>query len=330
MYDIKQLKLLSKRIINESNYNKDIKLKLLNYIQNEADEYQLKNIIMNKSITSLHYDDTHNIINYKFNNFINEINNEIIQDTKDFINICRETIYNYLESTKEYNIIELKEIKNFVFNESSFYQILSIILDNNIPDDKENIKYEKKYIEHINENYGMNLICLSETQNKKKKENENNNEPTAQKQNVGNAVAQTGKEIGGMAGQLAMYSVVGTGVGKGIQKGGELLGKGYQAAKTGISGMSQGAKMGLGGLAAAAMLGYAAYKVYQNYLSKAARACANSDDKSSCIDVYKKNALRQQISKLQSGMGQCNKALEPYKCRASIQNNIEKLRKKLF
>ncbi len=331
MYDINNLKLLSTKIISESDYPYYIKSKMIDFIQNNATESQLKSIIMDRSITSISNDDKK--INEQFNNYINEINNQFIQNTIDFINIARETIYNYIEETKEYDLIELKQMREFIFNESSSYQILSIVFDNNLPLDKDNLINERKYIEHINEEYKLGLICLSEQQittNKKKNNKNEYDDEYPQRQSMGNAALQTGKEIGGMAGQLAMYSVVGAGVGKGIQKGGELIGKGYQAAKAGIANMSPQAKMATGGIALATMLGYGAYKAYENYLSKAARACANSPDKSSCIDRYKKEATQQQISKLQSSAGQCRNSRDENKCRLAIQNKVNKLKQKLF
>lgn len=85
----------------------------------------------------------------------------------------------------------------------------------------------------------------------------------------------------------------------------------------------------IGGLALATVIGYGAYKIYKNYLSKAARSCAGKPDKSACMQQYKNNAIKAQITKLKADSGKCSKSKDPDKCKASIQSKILKLQSKL-
>lgn len=82
----------------------------------------------------------------------------------------------------------------------------------------------------------------------------------------------------------------------------------------------------MGGTALAALLGFIAYKVYQNYLSKAAQSCKDNPNKAECIENFKKKAKLIQIQQLQKGLAQCAKSKDPDKCRQSIVNKINKLR----
>lgn len=85
----------------------------------------------------------------------------------------------------------------------------------------------------------------------------------------------------------------------------------------------------VGGATLASLLGYISYKFYQNYLSKAAKECKDSPDKSECMRQYKIKAVNAQIQKLNGSIRQCEKSKNPDKCKLSLQNKINKLRNKM-
>jgi hypothetical protein len=78
--------------------------------------------------------------------------------------------------------------------------------------------------------------------------------------------------------------------------------------------------------AAVIAMGYATYK---RFFSKAAKACKGSEDRKACLKKFKVNAIKAQIQTLKSGMGKCAKSNKPEKCKANVQNKINKLQAKI-
>ena len=76
---------------------------------------------------------------------------------------------------------------------------------------------------------------------------------------------------------------------------------------------------------------YGGYKIYQRFLSKAARACSNKsgEEKTACIAQYRNNAIKAQIMELKKGLSVCAKTNNPAKCKATIEDKIKKLQNKL-
>ncbi len=91
------------------------------------------------------------------------------------------------------------------------------------------------------------------------------------------------------------------------------------------------AAKGLGAVALATAAIYAGVKAYQRFLSQAARACSgfSGSAKTQCMQKYKANGLRAQITATSAGMNKCSQAKNPEKCRAAIQNRVTKLKAKL-
>jgi len=88
---------------------------------------------------------------------------------------------------------------------------------------------------------------------------------------------------------------------------------------------------GLAAAAAVALVVAGAYAIYKRYFSKAAKACKgkSGSERSVCIKKFKIDAIKAQISALNSGMGKCAKTKNPSKCKAAIQNKVAKLKAKL-
>jgi len=93
--------------------------------------------------------------------------------------------------------------------------------------------------------------------------------------------------------------------------------------------IAKGAAKGLGAAAVAAAAIYGGYKVYKNFLSKAARACKGSENKQACMQQHKNKALQAQISAVRSGASKCSTAKDPAKCKAAITAKLQKLQGKI-
>jgi len=74
-----------------------------------------------------------------------------------------------------------------------------------------------------------------------------------------------------------------------------------------------------------------AYKIYQNYFSKAAQACKgkSGSEKDKCMKDFRNKAVVKQIQFLESGKSKCNKSNDPNGCRKKVQEKITKLKFKL-
>lgn len=88
-------------------------------------------------------------------------------------------------------------------------------------------------------------------------------------------------------------------------------------------------KAGAVAIAAAAI--FAGVKVYQRFMSSAARSCSGKSggEKTSCMQKAKAGAIRGQISATQRGVSSCAQAKDPAKCKASVQARVQKLQGKL-
>lgn len=90
--------------------------------------------------------------------------------------------------------------------------------------------------------------------------------------------------------------------------------------------------VGMGALVVAALLAYAAYKTYQRFFSRAAKACNayKFKEKSLCIAKFKVEAMKKQINDLDSSSSTaCKKTKNPQQCKLSIQKKLVKLHNKL-
>jgi hypothetical protein len=90
------------------------------------------------------------------------------------------------------------------------------------------------------------------------------------------------------------------------------------------------AGMATGGAAAAALAIYAGYKIYKRFFSQAAKACAGQSGaaKSACMAKYKKQAIMKQASAIQSASSTCAKAKDPAKCKAAVGKKVAQLKAK--
>jgi len=81
-------------------------------------------------------------------------------------------------------------------------------------------------------------------------------------------------------------------------------------------------------VAAAALVALAvtvAYKIYRDYLSKAAQACGKGKSgalKKKCMAEFKKKARRAKIASMQKSMSKCSKTKNPEVCKNKLQSKI--------
>jgi len=83
--------------------------------------------------------------------------------------------------------------------------------------------------------------------------------------------------------------------------------------------------------ALAALVITASIKIYKNYFSKAAKACAgkSGDEKTACMTNYQKNSIQKQIAVLKKSLSFSDKCSNPKKYEMKINKKIKELNKKL-
>lgn len=154
----KDLKLMASDIIIESEYPNSTKKELLNFLK-EANEVQIKSLIINGSTEEIE-EDAIDIINKRFDILFENMTQENIEETQEFLTIGREVICDILESEIMDQDTFEKTI-NFVVNEASDYQILSVLMEDKLDADKETM-----LIENLNEFAGTTFILTEKNSEK--------------------------------------------------------------------------------------------------------------------------------------------------------------------
>lgn len=108
------------------------------------------------------------------------------------------------------------------------------------------------------------------------------------------------------------------------------------AAKGGVSAGLKAAALTPGGLAVSGamlggLVGFGAWKMYQRFLSAAARNCRqySGRQKTMCMNKYKIDGLNRQIVELQRGLQACERTKNQIKCKNSIGKKIQRVRQKI-
>jgi len=133
MTNKKELKKLAGSAVMESGYSDSAKKQLFNFILNEASDAELKTLILDGEFERLD-EDAINVINKRFD-MVSE--NEL----EDFIYVVKEELCDVLEE-QGHDSKMLKQMVNFVINEASNYQILSMFFEGILPDEISNTEKE--------------------------------------------------------------------------------------------------------------------------------------------------------------------------------------------
>ena len=125
-----------------------------------------------------------------------------------------------------------------------------------------------------------------------------------------------------------IYKSASTGLTDLLKKAGDNVSSAWTKVSDYVSAhQKEGKAIGAAALIAAA--GFISYKVYQNYYSKAAKACAGKKgaEKTACMTKAKAQASKARIASLRKGNSLANKSSNPVKVRASLNDKIKKLQK---
>lgn len=205
-----------------------------------------------------------------------------------FLSICRHTL------CEMYDNIELKK---FIVNEATDYQIISTIVNNKIPYEKNNPVEEKKQWEifqHIISNKELFI-----------------------EMNLNEVDGDQGKYVQGLYDDMKIS----------MKKLKSSANKEKNAVDPNVS--LDKVAVGTNAGAAASVIKFTAAKAYKDYLIKAKEFCNGRPDKIACMNKSKQTAMAMRIEKLRSGISTCNKAKNADACKKSLQNQLDKLQSKV-
>ena len=207
------------------------------------------------------------------------------------------------------------------------YEVLSLLVEGNLPKEKKNVVKEKAilesvinfYVENINDlstingNTALSNLVKAQIISERKVLVEKPPRVKAfdggyVKPDFSKATDATFKELPKQT--KALVKTNGQTINKNVSK--------FKLNKT-------GKYVAIGVILAGAL--YASYKIYKNYLSKAAKSCKGKSgkDKQLCMKQFKITAVKAQISQLRNSMAACSKTENPQLCKQKIQNKIETL-----
>lgn len=262
-----------------------------------------------------------------------------------FILSARDTLKEMIELSSSENKDKLKD---FIVNEASSYQVMSLLVDGKLPEEANDALAEKVIFSQLKEQLIFNYEIISEFVDSNLINNvifevdsivDDSDIESLNEAGVGDIFSWAPKQSA-----HSSYKKI-TNVPDLNKPGVEAIKPGVEAIKSGaaavkkfftgetaiekwtrIAGENAG-KIGGGVLAALAV--YASYKIYQKFFSKAAKACKGDADKKACMAKFKAQALGMQIKEVQKGLSLCSKSKDAAKCKTVINNKIAKLRSKM-
>ncbi len=106
------------------------------------------------------------------------------------------------------------------------------------------------------------------------------------------------------------------------------LGDNANSAWGKISQFTQANKKKLGTAALVGAAGFIAYKVYKNYFSKAAKACAgkSGEEKAACMAKAKQGAAKARMATMNKAKSMAGNGVNPAQARAAISNKIASMK----
>jgi len=290
--------------------------------------------------------------------------NENVLDSALFYNIAREVIK---ESIELKDIIVNKKLQDYIINEASNYEVLSLLLTNKFPEKvNDSIVEETLLFSELKEKIIENFEEVSEmvgSDNVKDFIFEVTSLPPDFMLEAYSMLDERGYDTAKKNVKKIKDTVGYDTAKKNVKKIKDTVG--YDTAKKnvkkiknvftgskestgsivntlkGIADRFGGTKVGkmlsskpgviIGGTVIASLLAYGAVKTYKRFFGKASKACSGKSgtEKTACINAYRVKALQAEISDLKGGLSGCAKSKDPGKCKAIITKRIQKTQAKI-
>lgn len=295
----------------------------------------------------------------------NKIMSTLSHDLKEsitFMSIARETAASILEANGA-----TEDLVSYVLNEASDYQIMSLLVNEKMPEEKYNLEEEMKVFDQFKQIVAENSEFLATAFGFGTVYNLIENvQPTslygvstakpilehflALQEQATPAEVAMGQGVTSTAKWRQLQQAVGVGTKEGKSmvarlaelkaRLNQMFDKGLDNASTFMSKLktdipkylsdNRGA-VAVGGAILAALIAYGLYRIYKNRKNKALQACKDKpgEAKKLCIKNFEKKALKDQINGLKAAKAMCKSSKNPDKCVAALDKKIEKLNKKM-
>lgn len=240
------------------------------------------------------------------------------------------------EIVKLSSVEEKESLNEFIIKEASDYQVISLLVNGELPEEKYNIIEESVLYSKLKEQLILNYNSISEVVEPKLINNiifevdsiYPNYSTSASIMEFISSVQEAGPKfrspISTTMEQLEKAEAPSWWK-HDINKGKDTT---FVLKKWAKKNPDKTKKIGAGILAAIAI--YAGYKIYKRFLSKAAKSCKDLSgaEKTTCINKFKKQALEGQEKELKKGLSACSKSSNPAKCKVIVNNRISKIKAK--
>jgi hypothetical protein len=252
-----------------------------------------------------------------------------LHDSLLFDMACRESLCLLVDISSVKN---KKGLKHYITKEAPSYEVLSLIIDGKVPEKEFSIQNERALFERFKTMIMVNYNPLSEFIGESILNEVVRNVDTLSILNEAEAPGAVPQ--GAMSGvaNTGVKAMVGTTVAMSARQGlmnffASPASAGVQALLTQLANAL--AYMGVGAIVA--LMAYASYKIYKNYLTKAARACSekSGQEKKMCMKEFEIDGLTAQMTDLRRGLSACTKTKNPDKCREALNKKIGGIREKL-
>jgi hypothetical protein len=246
---------------------------------------------------------------------------------------CRESLCILVDIS---DVKDKKSIKEYITKEAPSYEVLSLIIDGKLPEKEFTFENERllfeKFKTSILINYNVLQPIIGESILQEVVRNVDTlsiiNEAVPGQAAIGapppgltSGIANTGLRTltATAVGYTGRYAIT------------KFLASPAVAGMDGLFSILGNALAGYGVGAIVALMGYASYKLYKNFLSKAAQACSEKSgaEKKLCMKDYEIRGLTAQMTDLRKGFTACLKTKNPDKCREALQKKIDKVKEKL-
>jgi len=221
------------------------------------------------------------------------------------------------ESIDTSDVEKAEKLKNFIVNEASDYEILSLLLTQKLPEDKLDVAQESLLLSDFKEMVLENFTEISEFVES-------------------NTIKDFILEVGALELNKDKLQEAGGVLDRNIGHAGDpkvnpgVVASLWNRVKSGASISQKGLKY-VSGAALAALISYGGVKLYKAFISKAERACKGKSgtEKASCLKAYKIKGYQAQMNSLQKGMTSCAKSKDPAKCKKITGQKLVAVKAKL-
>jgi len=248
-----------------------------------------------------------------------------------------------LKESIELSSIESKDrLKEFILKEASDYQVMSLLVDGVLPEEKQNKEAERIIFSRLKEQLIFNYDIISEVISSTLTNNIIFEVDSIYPKYSTSSIYMESLEDSGKLGSLLKEDTPDENVDSGEYEtskitpqatgdSGEYSEPKAVAAKGGnwIKTLSKYKEHIAAGILATIAI-YAGYKAYQRFFSKAAKACKgkSSAEKTACMNKFKTQAIGAQVKELKKGLSACSKSSNPAKCKTVVNNKIARLKSK--